>query len=178
MSYKPNIELLKKGDRIELTLFYSNYYDNVKKIVLSNNGTSMDVDDLYQDALMVLITYLRDPSFILNVELKTYYLAIVKYKWYSELKRRKKPLIHLDDVEIKNDDLELSDIDEKEQKLALMESVFSNLKEDCRQVLSLFYFESKSMRDIASIMHLDENFVRLKKFRCLQYLKELIIKHT
>ena len=67
MSYKPNIELLKKGDRIELTLFYSNYYDNVKKIVLSNNGTSMDVDDLYQDALMVLITYLRDPSFILNV---------------------------------------------------------------------------------------------------------------
>ena len=77
-----------------------------------------------------------------------------------------------------HDDLELSDIDEKEQKLALMESVFSNLKEDCRQVLSLFYFESKSMRDIASIMHLDENFVRLKKFRCLQYLKELIIKHT
>ena len=47
--------------------------------------------------------------------------------------------------------------------------------ESCRKILSLFYYENLSMKEIVSQMHYEnEQVVRNKKYKCLQQLTDKI----
>ena len=65
-------------------------------------------------------------------------------------------------------------INESEQKRQLRELV-SQLGEPCRKLLTLFYYENLSMKEI--LTHLpygNEQVVRNKKYKCLQQMTEIV----
>ena len=51
---------------------YYAYLDDIIWYVKQNNGTSSDAEDLYQDALIVLLEKLSQDNFHLSASLKTY----------------------------------------------------------------------------------------------------------
>lgn len=53
-------------------------------------------------------------------------------------------------------------------------SCFQQLQEECRQLLDLAIYQEKLHSEIASIMGLSDKYVRVKKFRCLEYLKKCL----
>jgi len=52
---------------------------------------------------------------------------------------------------------------------------FKGLGAPCKDLLMKFYFEKKSMKDIAEELQLDAASTRNKKYRCMQKLRELAL---
>ena len=52
---------------------------------------------------------------------------------------------------------------------------FKNLGQPCKQLLTTFYFDKKSLRDIAVELSLDEASVRNKKYRCMEKLRNQVL---
>ena len=142
----------------------------VKKFILTNNGSSDDAQDIFQDALVILYKNVQSQTFTLTGSLKTYLLAIVRNLWFQELRRRNK-------MPAATEQPDLPDIVLNEEKdFEIAKAAFNLLGEKCRQLLILFYFKKKSYRELASFLAFgDERTAKNQKYRCLQKAKENFI---
>ena len=50
---------------------------------------------------------------------------------------------------------------------------FKKLGKECKELLEVFYFEKKSLREIAAQFNIGEASARNKKYRCIQKLRSL-----
>jgi DNA-directed RNA polymerase specialized sigma subunit len=68
-------------------------------------------------------------------------------------------------------------INESEKKRQLRDLVFK-LGEPCKKLLTLFYYENLSMKEILNYLpYENEQVVRNKKYKCLQQLTEIMKNH-
>jgi len=51
------------------------------------------------------------------------------------------------------------------------------IEESCRQVLTLSFFEKRSGAEIAQQLDYTEAFVKVKKHRCLEYLRKTVLNN-
>ncbi len=57
--------------------------------------------------------------------------------------------------------------------------IFDELNESCREILRLFYFEKKSMSEIAQILgHKNEGVSRTTKKRCMEKVRDAVIDNN
>ena len=142
----------------------------VKKFILTNNGSSDDARDIFQDALVILYKNVQSQTFTLTGSLKTYLLAIVRNLWFQELRRR-------DKMGVATEPPDLPDLEINEEKdFEIAKAAFNLLGEKCKQLLILFYFKKKSYRELASFLAFgDERTAKNQKYRCLQKAKENFI---
>ena len=69
-------------------------------------------------------------------------------------------------------DQSIAMIMEKEKSFKLLEESILRLGNTCQQLLKLFYYEKKSMDDVAQIIGLNNaKTAKSKKYKCLQQLK-------
>jgi len=123
---------------------------------------------------------LRKENFVLSCGLKTYLYSIMRNLWLKRLNKNKKGGLSLimDDssemefIIIQED--ELAEKHEKEQQLNVVAAVLKDFKEDCRKILTAFYFKKQSMKEIAAAMDYTNQFIRVKKVRCMDALKKKV----
>ena len=83
------LEGLVSGDRKIISDIYIRFYPKVKTFILQNKGSEDDVQDVFQDALMYLITTFKEnPKEIHSFE--AYLFTICKNIWRRSLKKEKK----------------------------------------------------------------------------------------
>ena len=73
------IEHLRNNKYQKATNGLYNLLSPVKKYVCSNNGTTDDAKDIFQDALVALYRKVQDRNFRLTVSLKTYLLVCERH---------------------------------------------------------------------------------------------------
>jgi RNA polymerase sigma factor (sigma-70 family) len=140
----------------------------VRKYVATNSGSVEDARDIFQDALVVLYRKATSGDFTFHGSLKAYIMGVVKNLWMKELRQRKK----MPRDEAGND---IADIPHPEEETAFTsaKAAFNLLGEKCRQLLILFYFKKKSLREIAAELSFsDEMVAKNQKYRCMQKAKE------
>src|SRR5579864_2782986 len=76
---------------------YQQYYPSVKYFVLHTSGTTQDAEDVFQEAMVVLLGKLRAEDFILTSSLKTYLFAIAQNIWLK--RKRDNHIIHVEAIE-------------------------------------------------------------------------------
>jgi RNA polymerase sigma factor (sigma-70 family) len=106
-------------------------------------------------------------------EVLTYLYGIVKNNWLKELARRAKHT-DLNPVQTNpNSDTEQSD--EEEELIEIIKACISRLSDLCRQILTLYYYENKSMYEISQLTRLaNENVAKSKKYQCKKDLEQMI----
>ncbi|HRV55906.1 MAG TPA: sigma-70 family RNA polymerase sigma factor, partial [Mangrovimonas sp.] len=112
-----------------------------------------------------------------------YLYTVAKNKWMDYLRsnKYKKTKLVEDErqLEIHQDSFFSTSIDDKIENERLLDKAmdaFKNLGLPCKNLLMKFYFEKKSMREIAEELELDEASTRNKKYRCMEKLRELALK--
>lgn len=172
------VKLLQSGDKsdqdVAFKFLYDEYFGLVKKFVSSNEGTIEDASDVFQDTLVAIFNNFNKPGYSISVGLKTYVYAIARNIWYKRLKRAK-PEFQLPEnfEELKVAESELEILETKE-KYAHLHHLLDEIGEDCKNILLLFYFESKSIREITEkLQHANENLTKNRKSRCLKKLKDI-----
>jgi len=178
------IAAIKANNEDALKELYRVNYRKVEVFVLKNSGSVPQAKDVFQDAFLAMYQNIKADKFIPENEtaLQGYLYQISKNKWRDVLRssRFKKTAEFIDNVHETEDisDLKIIEETEQQERLAATMEAFKKLGDECRELLTQFYFNKKSLREISENAKYAEASARNKKYRCIQKLKELALATT
>ena len=164
------IDGVRSQDDKVLNWLYDNYFQSVKKHVITNSGSEEDVYDVFQDAIIVLYNQITDDKLSLTTDLKGYFYGIARNIWSSQLRKKQKT------IEL---EMDVPDEEETEEQYdpileRVISRVFQKLKPDQQMVLNL-YSDGLTYEEIAVKMDFkNEGYARRKKYLCKEALLELV----
>lgn len=179
------ITLIRTGKNDQALNALYRHYPLMRKMIRSRGGTSNDAEDIFQEALIILVRKVKaagqttgsdqakPAEFTLTAQLSTYLFSVCRYLWKDELKKRRH--------EVSSDfatgltafeEQELGEAVDMEDRARLAEKVLHELKEKCRQLLLLFYEGRLRLKEIAVRMgYNSENTAKNQKYKCLEAAK-------
>ncbi len=166
---------IKNRDRTVLGELFTRYAKMVRGYVVANGGHETDADDLLQEAIIVLWQNVCSGRFELTSKVSTYVMGIVKNTWRAEQRRRRRLSSETDGDREVDDRPSGLDALINAEKVEAVRQALNCLKPVCRELLMLFYFEERSLRDIARIMGFaNADVVKAKKYQCKKALAALL----
>ena len=176
------IDAIKANKPLVLKQLYINNYHKIEALVLSNSGTKDHAKDVYQEAFISVWNNVKNNRFVPQNEtaLQGYLYQIARNKWMdvlrsSQFKKTKLIQHELSVLDKRIDSHDDEDQDIFNQKLQQTMDAFKTLGNPCKQLLTHFYFEKISLRDIANKLSIEENTARTKKYRCMEKLRALAL---
>jgi RNA polymerase sigma factor (sigma-70 family) len=142
----------------------------VRDIVCKNRGTNDDATDIFQDGLLILHRNINNGSFRSESSIKTYIFSICRNLWLKELGKRQKLVASAAEMAI-----ELSqDVNNYLINVEVITLLLSELKEECKSMLTEYYFKKKSMAELMNMFNVGSiQAAKNKKLRCMGYLVRL-----
>ena len=169
----------KKHEDAALRFLYAEVQPSLTKFILSNNGTSDDVADIIQDAIIVFYEKVKNNTLQLERTVSGYIYTVGKYMWYNKLRKSKKH------VRLENKDFSKIGLDEFDIELfhtnetSFVKELLSKIGKACQTVLHQSVFEKIAMDQIAQLNgYKNEQIARNKKYRCLKELRSVIEQST
>lgn len=172
------LDALRYDDKALLHKLYTENYPTIMEYVIHNSGNTEDSRDLYQEAFVDVWRNIQTQRFAPQDESEfvAYLIRVSKNKWIDELRKRKKhKTVHWNDGQDIPQDSETYD-HEVDNYIRKVQEHYTALGERCRQLLGSFYFERKSLRDIARAFGWTEDSAKSNRYRCLKQLRDLVIK--
>ncbi len=167
-------EQIKKKSYNKVVKALYKYFPVVKSWVIKNSGNKADAEDIFQEALIILINKINDEQFELKSALNTFLFGISKNLWYEKLRKNKKEIKSIEEsIDLYEDAGSLIEENSKAQKAAI---AFEQLGERCKQILAMFYYKKLSMLEIAEKLGFNsENVAKNQKYRCIEKAKEIYL---
>ena len=166
------------------------YFDLNYKSVFFKDLNNEDKDDIFQESFIALWEnilagklYVEDGKLFgkggkpFSGKLTTYFISIAKFKYYEWVRKDSSTTnVDMEDVGLKELLLEMyleEEPDESEIKLAIISDCLSHMQEHCRQILTMFYYELKTLDEILNQLHyLNKDSLKNAKCRCVNGLQE------
>lgn len=157
-----------------LKTLYQAFFPAVQRFVVNNSGTPTDAADIFQDAVIAFYTQLKKEKLDLKCSLQTYIYSIARNLWLKRLRKtqRIQPIQDdFDTVEISDNQMNAIVYGERSK---IIVQLIEQLGEDCKKVLTYFYFEHLRISNISERMgYSSDQVTKNKKSRCLKQLRTL-----
>tara|TARA_R110002072_G_scaffold174802_5_gene330413 strand:- start:4614 stop:5168 length:555 start_codon:yes stop_codon:yes gene_type:complete len=169
-------EIQNNNETVLKKLYQENYF-KTEKFILKNKGSISQAKDIYQEAFIAVWQNVKNGNFVPKNEtaLQGYLYQIAKNKWIDFLRSNQYKKTTRISVDM-NTGMQEPIEENKEADLhhKVIESRFKMLGKECKDLLRLFYYEKKSLREISKVFDINEASARNKKYRCIQQLKTQI----
>jgi len=172
------IKRILEGETNLFSVFLERYSRSIHSLIVRIIPSNEDAEELTQDtflkAFRKLDTFKGECSF-------STWLFRIAYNTAISATRKKKyifPVIDdsmLENVSDESIDLEFGD-DEDENRLQLLEEAIAKLNVEEKTLITLYYSENKSIAEIAGMMELTTDNVKVKLFRVRKKLYVLMNK--
>ena len=168
------------GTRQSTAQVYKQHYPTIMHWITGAGGDDADAADIFQEAMVVLFEKARNEDFRLTCRIGTYLFAICKHLWYKKLEHRKRmPGAFPDQMGGEDgfdaayeDDIKVHE--EREEHYAQLDVALDALGEPCRSLLRAFYYQDKSMQEIAADFgYTNPDNAKTQKYKCLMRLKKI-----
>jgi len=156
---------LKRGDEKALQYLYWGYFASIQKYIVTNSGAPEDAEDVFQEAVIILLDKISRDDFKLSSSIKTFLFAICKNQWLGELSRRKGISIPIENHEVSDPDF-LSDdeaVKDQEAKWNSLQVVMMQITQYCSKLLWEFFIDGKVTGEYKN-KHTRDNL----KYKCLR----------
>lgn len=158
---------------------YREYKDDFMGFARRYGLSESECLDAYQDVIIAFYENVMEGKLLeLTSSLKTYLFSIGKYNLLNQLKAKNR-MAPTEEIfpDIKTaDNLYFEEI-ELTHRQQIIEKAFTQLGEQCRELLTLFYYHRYSIKNIQSAMNYsNENTVKATKSRCMKSLKAILEK--
>ena len=160
-----------------ISQLYSQYYGMLEHYILQNSGSADDAADLIQEVMLVFVKLVSEEKFRGEASIKSILYSISRNLWITELRKRKSTSARNERYEGEKDqfDTNISDQISRNENLKFVMDLFEKLGEKCQQILTLFYFDEYSMKEICEKLDFSSDQVlRNKKYKCLQSLTDQV----
>ncbi len=173
------LDLLRKGDEQGLVLLYDQNRALITSFVLHNSGNHDDAEDMIQEALVILWEKVQTGRFEYTAKLSTFLFGTVKNLWSRRLARnRRERKESFEDVDPPDDQVSALDAIIETEHVDQIRRAMEKLGEQCRKILLLFYWEERSMEEIAlALGFANAETVKSKKYQCKKSLERLLQTH-
>jgi len=169
---------IKSNDRTVLGELFVRYEKLVASYVSKHGGDQLDAEDMLQEAIIVVWQKVCSGKFELTSKLSTYFLAIVKNKWSAEMRKRGQFSEELPE-DISDGNPSTLDSVIKEEEMTTVRKALEALNPICKELLMLFYFEARNLRDIARILGFaNPEVAKSKKYQCKKSLETILKQQT
>ncbi|TAE29805.1 MAG: sigma-70 family RNA polymerase sigma factor [Cytophagales bacterium] len=170
---------IKTGTDIEraMRFVYRTHYRMMETYVVTNKGTLEDAADLIQEVMVTFIELVQMDKFRGETNVKSFLYTLTRNLWITELRKRGNEARQNEEFEITRDVVEqdISDYWLYRESLTAIGYVFDRLGNGCKQILTLFYFDNLSMKEILEKTNYEnEQNVRNRKYKCLKELTDLV----
>ncbi|MEC7265328.1 MAG: sigma-70 family RNA polymerase sigma factor [Bacteroidota bacterium] len=134
----------RKNDSETMQAIYQEVYPKVRAHILKNNGSEDQAKDIFQEAFVACWRNIKEDRF-LEGNVSGYLFTIAKNKWTDFLRSSEyKKTINTDSqpflTVVQDDPIPKEDILEEEKNKSAMQSALTQLGENCRSLLTMFYF--------------------------------------
>lgn len=160
-----------------IRFLYVSYYDKLESFVIKNNGKKEDAEDIIQDTMVIFVKVVKNGKFKQESTISTFLNAIARNLWFEKLRKTKSELSRIEKwgSESQYQWYDMNQEIQKKEALGLVGQLFNNLGDTCKKLLSLFYFEELSMKEILPQTNYEnEQVLRNKKAKCMKALLEKI----
>ncbi|WKK58947.1 RNA polymerase sigma factor [Sphingobacterium sp. BN32] len=170
------VEGMRNGDNDAISYIYKSFYPSISHLIVNNNGTEEEAQDIFQEGVMVLYDKVTHDDFALSSKLSTFLYAICRRLWLKSLSKKGNSFSITDHENFEIPDVEddLQQHMELETKFDKMEYALESLGEPCSTILREFYIKNKSMQYICDKLgYTNADNAKNQKYKCLQRLKKL-----
>lgn len=155
--------------------FSENYMEQVYYFCLKKTGDSYEAEDLAQDIALNILTALHGGTVPESFSGWVWQIARNRYsKWAARKHRHGESVTGSDisDYEIEDESDSILDEMIHADDLALLRRELAFISGEYRNIVTAFYIEDRSIRDIAATLKLPESAVKQRLYRARKILKE------
>jgi len=172
------LECLKQGmnENAILEWIYRQNFASVANMLKAYGQQPDDIKDVFQEAVIIFYENVKRDKFRRESSISTYIHAIARRRMLKRLRDEgKMNTVSMDEEDLLKstpveDDFWMIQYGQEKR----LERLLLGLKEDCLKVLTYFYYEHLSMKEISMRMKFkNEQIARNKKSKCLTYLRRL-----
>jgi len=174
------ISLVLKGDQQAYKVLVDRYQSYIFTLVLRLMPSREDAEEVAQDVFVKAYRSLAD--FKGGSKFSTWLYTIAHNTGITHLRKKKQKIQSIDDessfTQLENhpSDFKANQVEDKSRK-AMVNRAIEMLSPDDAQIITLFYKGDQSLEEIATIMCLETNNVKVRLFRARQKLKEKMEKY-
>jgi RNA polymerase sigma factor (sigma-70 family) len=167
------LDNLKNEDNASFEVLYKFYFPSIDAYITQNFGSTEDAEDIFQEAIIVLLQKVRQRDFVLTSSLKTYLFAIAKNIWLKRLRDNK--LIPVDNFEKYQQEsetfaFELQTEPTREEKLT---SWLTKITENCQRILiAIFYYKEPMGSLMQKMGWKNKHTAANQQYKCIQQAKK------
>src|SRR6186713_428781 len=121
------LDQIRTGHSDKALAILYRYFPMTRKMVRTYGGNTADAEDIFQEALVILVRNVREKNLNLTSKLSTYFYGITRLLWKEELRRRSRPI----PPDLVQDGIDHSYIEE-EERARLAEKALDGLGHRCR----------------------------------------------
>lgn len=169
------------GRDTAIRCLYATCLPAVKRLVLQNSGTETDAEDLFQDALCILLRNIDILEKEMTGSPQAYLRSIARRQWLNVLRARRSRGGHWEEFKDEGtpDDPDgMKELLERERFLDAQEACMALMTPKCQAILGSVYADDRQrMDDLATQQELaNAHTARQTKYRCVQNLKACMLK--
>ncbi len=177
------IQAILKGETTAFAELVHKHKNFVFTLCLRFSKNREDAEEIAQDAFIKMFKYVKD--FKQQSKFTTWLYRIVYTTAMTYLRKKKLATSSLDDdvnsfyLETNYFSLDGIDMEKKSRNFYINKAIEQLLPDDATMI-NLFYLAEQSLEEIAIVMGLEANTVKVKLFRARQRLKDklnLLLKH-
>ncbi len=169
------LKAVQNNDKVVMKSLYHANFKRVEAYILKNQGNEEEAKDIYQEAFIALWRNVQLNKFTPenSSSFSAYLYRIAQNKWIDYLRtcKSKKMYALPDNIEL-DDKNEISQ--EENDLLDIIKEKLKELGDNCRTILTKFYYQKQSLREIAQLMNWTEATARNNKYRCIERLRSLV----
>lgn len=172
------IEALKDGKREGQRLMVSRYGQMVFAMIVRQVTTTMDAEELTQDTFMRAFNNI-DRYDSRRSSLGTWLCRIAYHLTLDFLKRRQPNIISMDDTtDISDEQLDTELSSGNEKRIQQLEMLMEELPPDEQMLLTLYYYEDRSLDDCSFIMDTTSHALANRLYRIRKKLYKQLKKQN
>jgi len=169
------VQGIKEQNEKIFLLIYQKYFPHTRSLVKLNKGCDSDAEDIFQEALIIVYTKIKNGDLKLKCSFSTYLYSVSRFLWLKELEKRKRRNVtsyqEMPYIELDNDIIERC-VENERRKLYLKH--FYQLSEACQRLLTLF-IQGISIKEITAIMgYSTDQHTKNRRYRCKKSLIDKI----
>jgi len=170
------IDALKNRKNKVVQYITEKYLPMIVYMVEKMSGHRNSAEDIFQEALIIIITKIDKGEFVLEAKFSTYLYAVCKNLRLVQLRRQRTEdeLFTPFDDNILNKDFNENTDRNIQRKLFL--HYYNKLSDKCRKTLRLYWLDMTT-KEIAESLNSTEINIRKRKYLCKKKLVELIMEN-
>jgi len=158
-----------------LLMMYELMAGKLKSFFSKMSVLDKDQEDLIQDTIIMVYKKMRHPDFQLSSSLTTFAFGVARNIGLMNL-RHKSRRGQMEEVkEERIEDFDIIEYLTQVEEYRNLHHVINQLSPDCQQILTWYYFEELSMKEIAKRMnYASAQVAKNRKSSCLKKLRSLM----